>query len=274
MRAFVHAHVSCSQDLIVAFMMGTHARLNADSPLRLLDDHLVACIAQMAIADRWCVRSCAHQHAFICLPSRPCVCLMSACMYSRVCWCVCVWVCVYVCACGESIKRLLIFREVCFSVCLSVRCLFVCLSVCMAAFKSTRVLCRLLCSANAVYMHACVSCAHMYIVIHVNVCMYAFMHVHMYIHTYMLHLRTRAYTHTNIRGMPPSMYACEHDLQPPRSRISILIYVCIECDVPVHIHHFCLIFLSHRGICSCACTHADCHFVNTRVCIRCWGPIA
>ena len=64
--------VSCSQNLIVAFMMGTHARLNADSPLRLLDDHLVACIAQMAMADRWCVHACTfvlnsmHSNMYLC----------------------------------------------------------------------------------------------------------------------------------------------------------------------------------------------------------------
>ena len=81
---------SCSQDLIVAFMMGTHARLNADSPLGLLDDHLVACIAQMAIADRWCVRSCAHQHAFISFCGRKHVCFMFTCMY----------LCVFVCVCA------------------------------------------------------------------------------------------------------------------------------------------------------------------------------
>ena len=62
----------CAQDWILAFMMGTHARLNADSPLQPLDDHLVASIAQMAMADRWCVHACTfvlnsmHSNMYLC----------------------------------------------------------------------------------------------------------------------------------------------------------------------------------------------------------------
>ena len=50
---YTYHDAPCSQDWIVAFMMGTHARLRVDSPLRLLDDHLVASIAHMAIDDKW-----------------------------------------------------------------------------------------------------------------------------------------------------------------------------------------------------------------------------
>ncbi len=41
------------QDFLIAFMMGTHARLGAHSPVLLLDPYLAVCIAQIIIADRW-----------------------------------------------------------------------------------------------------------------------------------------------------------------------------------------------------------------------------
>ena len=41
------------QDFVVAFMMGTHSRLGADSPLRLLDHDVASSIARIMIADRW-----------------------------------------------------------------------------------------------------------------------------------------------------------------------------------------------------------------------------
>ncbi len=42
-----------SQDFVEAFMMGTHARLGAHSPVLLLDPYLAVSIAQIIIADRW-----------------------------------------------------------------------------------------------------------------------------------------------------------------------------------------------------------------------------
>jgi hypothetical protein len=47
---FLHAYI---QDFVEAFMMGTHSRLGANSPLLLLDHDIAASIAQIIIADRW-----------------------------------------------------------------------------------------------------------------------------------------------------------------------------------------------------------------------------
>jgi hypothetical protein len=41
------------QGFVEAFMMGTHARLGAHSPVLLLDHDIAASIAQIIIADRW-----------------------------------------------------------------------------------------------------------------------------------------------------------------------------------------------------------------------------
>jgi hypothetical protein len=41
------------QSFVLAFMMGTHSRLGAGSPVRLLDDLMAASIAQSIIPDRW-----------------------------------------------------------------------------------------------------------------------------------------------------------------------------------------------------------------------------
>jgi hypothetical protein len=41
------------QDVVVAFMMGTHSRLGADSPLLLLDPYIAATIAQIFISTKW-----------------------------------------------------------------------------------------------------------------------------------------------------------------------------------------------------------------------------
>ncbi len=43
------------QGFVEAFMMGTHARLGAHSPVLQLDPYLAVSIAQIIIADRWCV---------------------------------------------------------------------------------------------------------------------------------------------------------------------------------------------------------------------------
>jgi hypothetical protein len=37
----------------MAFMMGTHARLGADSPVLLLDPYVAESIAKIIIADKW-----------------------------------------------------------------------------------------------------------------------------------------------------------------------------------------------------------------------------
>jgi hypothetical protein len=37
----------------MAFMMGTHTRLGADSHLLLLDNDIIQAIAQIIIADKW-----------------------------------------------------------------------------------------------------------------------------------------------------------------------------------------------------------------------------
>jgi hypothetical protein len=42
-----------SQDFVEAFMMGTHARLGAHSPVLLLDHDIAVSIAQIIIADKW-----------------------------------------------------------------------------------------------------------------------------------------------------------------------------------------------------------------------------
>jgi hypothetical protein len=46
---------SCTstQDFVEAFMMGTHARLGANSPVLLLNHDIAVSIAQIIIADRW-----------------------------------------------------------------------------------------------------------------------------------------------------------------------------------------------------------------------------
>ncbi len=41
------------QDYVMAFMMGTHSHLGADSPVLLLDPFVAVCIAQIIIADKW-----------------------------------------------------------------------------------------------------------------------------------------------------------------------------------------------------------------------------
>jgi hypothetical protein len=41
------------QPFVLAFMMGTHSRLGAGSPVWLLDDLMAASIAQSIIPDRW-----------------------------------------------------------------------------------------------------------------------------------------------------------------------------------------------------------------------------
>jgi hypothetical protein len=41
------------QPFVLALMMGTHSRLGAGSPVRLLDDLMAASIAQSIIADSW-----------------------------------------------------------------------------------------------------------------------------------------------------------------------------------------------------------------------------
>jgi hypothetical protein len=43
-----------SQDRVLAFMMGTHSRLGADSPVLMFDAHLASTIAEsVTSADRW-----------------------------------------------------------------------------------------------------------------------------------------------------------------------------------------------------------------------------
>ncbi len=49
---FIHTHTYI-QDYVMAFMMGTHSRLGADSSVLLLDRDIAACIAQIIIADKW-----------------------------------------------------------------------------------------------------------------------------------------------------------------------------------------------------------------------------
>jgi hypothetical protein len=49
----VYIYYTYIQDYVMAFMMGTHARLGADSPVLLLDPLVAACIAQIIIADKW-----------------------------------------------------------------------------------------------------------------------------------------------------------------------------------------------------------------------------
>ena len=41
----------------MAFMMGTHSRLGAGSPVLLLDHDIAASIAKSIVADRWCVHA-------------------------------------------------------------------------------------------------------------------------------------------------------------------------------------------------------------------------
>ncbi len=52
MRTYLYMHTYI-QDYVMAFMMGTHSRLGADSPVLLLDPLVAACIAQIIIADKW-----------------------------------------------------------------------------------------------------------------------------------------------------------------------------------------------------------------------------
>jgi len=56
-RAYTHI-----QDYVTAFMMGTHSRLGADSPVLLLDPLVAESIAQIIIADKWCVLACVCMH--------------------------------------------------------------------------------------------------------------------------------------------------------------------------------------------------------------------
>jgi hypothetical protein len=51
MRTYLYIHTYI-QDYVMAFMMGTHSRLGADSPVLLLDPLVAACIAQIIIADK------------------------------------------------------------------------------------------------------------------------------------------------------------------------------------------------------------------------------
>ena len=41
------------QEFVLAFMMGTHSRLGARSPVLLLDAYVAASIAQIIVADKW-----------------------------------------------------------------------------------------------------------------------------------------------------------------------------------------------------------------------------
>ena len=51
---YTHTHTYIHmQDFVEAFMMGTHARLGADSPVLLLDPLVAASIAQIIMADKW-----------------------------------------------------------------------------------------------------------------------------------------------------------------------------------------------------------------------------
>ncbi len=52
MHAYLYMHTYI-QDYVMAFMMGTHSGLGADSPVLLLDPLVAACIAQIIIADKW-----------------------------------------------------------------------------------------------------------------------------------------------------------------------------------------------------------------------------
>ncbi len=47
---YIHPYI---QDYVMTFMMGTHPRLGADSPVLLLDHDIAVCIAQIIIADKW-----------------------------------------------------------------------------------------------------------------------------------------------------------------------------------------------------------------------------
>ncbi len=46
---------TCPQEFVLAFMMGTHLRLGAGSPVLLLDAYVAASIAQIIVEDKWCV---------------------------------------------------------------------------------------------------------------------------------------------------------------------------------------------------------------------------
>jgi hypothetical protein len=50
MHMYIYTYI---QDYVMAFMMGTHSRLGADSPVLLLDPLVAASIAQIIIADKW-----------------------------------------------------------------------------------------------------------------------------------------------------------------------------------------------------------------------------
>ena len=178
--------------------------------------------------------------------------------------------------------------SVCPPVCLSFF-VSVCLSVCLSVYAP-------LCSAGCCVLQAPCACTHVQhvricICICMYVCMYASMYTNIFTYIYMF-IQTNStyvptYIHTQIRGMFLFLHACFDGAQPPRRRIhSIRMNPCADplqspraqrrvllcthgydtrsdCGIP-----------TRRGVCSCAHTVIDCHFVNTRVRIRCWGPIA
>jgi hypothetical protein len=49
-------YVILPQSFLLAFMMGTHSRVGAGSPLQLVDPYIVASIAQSIIDDKWWVK--------------------------------------------------------------------------------------------------------------------------------------------------------------------------------------------------------------------------
>jgi len=51
--SYTYKIILTTQDFVMAFMMGTHARLGTHSPVLLLDPYLAVSIAQVIIADRW-----------------------------------------------------------------------------------------------------------------------------------------------------------------------------------------------------------------------------
>ena len=68
---YIHMHAYAHiQDFILAFMMGTHERVGADSPVRLLDPHVSMVIAHTFSADKWSVHVCM----------RVCVCIDDVCV--------------------------------------------------------------------------------------------------------------------------------------------------------------------------------------------------
>ncbi len=76
------------QDRILAFLMGTHARLGAGSPVLLLDATMASLLAEnVAGAHRWCVQ---YPH-FECEECDRV--MLLTCAASVLCVCVCVCVC-------------------------------------------------------------------------------------------------------------------------------------------------------------------------------------